>query len=172
MLPQQLGSSRTSLQSNHLLQTPDSFIRAPLPGMSKATAIIHAGPALGARFTEYTAEMEAGGKLGPADKPTLLLCLQWSSDVEWRNPGKRLLRVRSAGADRCNRIQAHRHRKTLSKHWKRRSRALHRQRSAHPATAVNGRRRRARAVAHPGRTRIRFRRQPHDLRTRRSAQSR
>jgi (S)-ureidoglycine aminohydrolase len=66
MLPQQLGSSRTSLQSNHLLQTPDSFIRAPLPGMFKATAIIHAGPALGARFTEYTAEMEAGGKLESA----------------------------------------------------------------------------------------------------------
>jgi (S)-ureidoglycine aminohydrolase len=34
--------------------------------MEKATAIIHAGPAVGARFTEYTAEMEEGGQLGPA----------------------------------------------------------------------------------------------------------
>jgi (S)-ureidoglycine aminohydrolase len=75
MLPQQLGSSRTSLQSNHLLQTPDSFIRAPLPGMSKATAIIHAGPALGARFTQYTAEMEAGGKLGPATTQRFFLVI-------------------------------------------------------------------------------------------------
>jgi (S)-ureidoglycine aminohydrolase len=61
---QQLGSSRTSHQSNHLFQTPDSFVRAPLPGMQNATAIIHAGPALGAGFLEYTAEMKAGGKLG------------------------------------------------------------------------------------------------------------
>src|ERR1022692_1374316 len=61
---QQLGSSRTSHQSNHLLQTPDSFVRAPLPGMQNATAIIHAGPALGAGFLEYTAELQAGGELG------------------------------------------------------------------------------------------------------------
>jgi (S)-ureidoglycine aminohydrolase len=66
MLSQQLGSSRTSLKPDHLLHSPDSFVRAPLPGMEKCTAIIHAGPALGARFTEYTAEMEEGGKLGPA----------------------------------------------------------------------------------------------------------
>jgi (S)-ureidoglycine aminohydrolase len=65
MLPQHLGSSRTSLKPDHLLHTPDSFVRAPLPGMQKSTAIIHTGPAVGARFTEYTAEMEAGGKLSP-----------------------------------------------------------------------------------------------------------
>jgi (S)-ureidoglycine aminohydrolase len=64
MLPSQLGHSRTSLQSNHLLQTPDSFVRAPLPGMKNATAVIHAGPSLGARFVEYTAEMQTGGTLG------------------------------------------------------------------------------------------------------------
>jgi (S)-ureidoglycine aminohydrolase len=46
------------------LQTPDTFVRAALPGMERATAIIHAAPALGARFTQYTAEMEAGGALG------------------------------------------------------------------------------------------------------------
>ena len=33
--------------------------------MEKATAIVHAGPAIGANFTHYTAEMEEGGKLGP-----------------------------------------------------------------------------------------------------------
>jgi (S)-ureidoglycine aminohydrolase len=66
MQPQQLGASRTSLKHDHLLHTPDAFIRAPLPGMRKATAIIHTGPAIGAGFTEYTAEMEAGGSLGPA----------------------------------------------------------------------------------------------------------
>ena len=56
--------SRTSLKSDHLLQTPDSFVRAPLPGMTNGTAIVHAGPALGANFTEYTAELQSGGTLG------------------------------------------------------------------------------------------------------------
>jgi (S)-ureidoglycine aminohydrolase len=64
MQPQQLGSTRTSLKADHLLQAPDSFIRAPLPGMTKAIAVIHTGLAVGARFTEYTAEMEEGGTLG------------------------------------------------------------------------------------------------------------
>ncbi len=34
--------------------------------MAKATAIVHAGPALGANFTQYTAEFEAGGSLAPS----------------------------------------------------------------------------------------------------------
>ena len=32
--------------------------------MKKCSAVVHVGPALGARFTEYTAEFEAGGELG------------------------------------------------------------------------------------------------------------
>ena len=62
----QLGSSRSSHRHDHLLHTPDAFVRAGLPGMKKATAIVHAAPALGAAFTQYTAEFEAGGSLGPA----------------------------------------------------------------------------------------------------------
>jgi (S)-ureidoglycine aminohydrolase len=61
-----LGHTRSVLRRDHLLQTPDTFIRAPLPGMRKATAVVHAGPAVGAGFVEYTAEMEAGGELGPS----------------------------------------------------------------------------------------------------------
>ena len=62
---QNLGFTRSSFQKDHLLQTPDTFVRAPLPGMVKCTAIVHAAPAIGARFTQYTAEFEAGGRLGP-----------------------------------------------------------------------------------------------------------
>lgn len=40
-------------------------MRAPLPGMHKSTAIIHTAPAATARFTQYTAEFEPGGTLGP-----------------------------------------------------------------------------------------------------------
>jgi (S)-ureidoglycine aminohydrolase len=59
-----LGQTRSSHERNHLLLTPDTFVRTALPGMKKASAIIHVGPALGAGFTEYTAEFEPKGELG------------------------------------------------------------------------------------------------------------
>ena len=59
----QFGHTRGARHPDHLLQTPDTFVRAPLPGMQKATAIIHVAPAAGARFTEYTVEFESGGRL-------------------------------------------------------------------------------------------------------------
>lgn len=59
----ELGETRSCHRANHLLLTPDTFVRAPLPGMKKVTAIVHASPRLGARFTQYTAEFEAGGEL-------------------------------------------------------------------------------------------------------------
>ena len=61
-----LGLTRSALRRDHLLQTPDTFVRAPLPGMVAATAVVHVGPALGAKFTQYTAELQPGGSLGPA----------------------------------------------------------------------------------------------------------
>lgn len=61
-----LGQTRSSHQRNHLLLTPDTFVRTTLPGMKGASAIVHISPALGAGFTQYTAEFEAGGELGSA----------------------------------------------------------------------------------------------------------
>lgn len=61
-----LGHTRSARYPDHLLQTPDTFVRAPLPGMHGATAIVHAAPAIGAKFTQYTAEFEADGTLAPA----------------------------------------------------------------------------------------------------------
>lgn len=49
-----------------MLLTPDTFVRAPLPGMDRATAIIHVSSAVGAGFMQYTAEFEPGGALQPA----------------------------------------------------------------------------------------------------------
>jgi len=65
---QHLGHTRSSYQRDHLLHTPDTFVRAPLPGMRNATAIVHAGPAMGAGFTQYTVELERDGsfQLGQA----------------------------------------------------------------------------------------------------------
>jgi len=73
---QHLGQSRCSLQGDHSLITPDTFVRAPLPGMRNATAIVHAAPATGAGFTEYTAEFEAGGTLGPVDGERFVFVLE------------------------------------------------------------------------------------------------
>lgn len=61
-----LGSTRSAHRADHLLQTPDTFVRAPLPGMKNGTAIVHIGPACGARFTQYTAEFQADGSLDPS----------------------------------------------------------------------------------------------------------
>ncbi len=59
-----LGRTRSAQQPNHLLLTPDTFVRTTLPGMKACLAIVHVSPALGARFTEYTAEFETKGELG------------------------------------------------------------------------------------------------------------
>jgi (S)-ureidoglycine aminohydrolase len=60
-----LGATRSSLKADHLLQTPDTFIRTPLPGAEDVEFIVHAAPQLGAGFTQMTAEFAAEGKLGP-----------------------------------------------------------------------------------------------------------
>ena len=58
---QQLGHTRSAYHRDHLLHTPDAFVRAPLPGMDRVTAIVHVAPQTGATFTQYTAEFEAHG---------------------------------------------------------------------------------------------------------------
>jgi (S)-ureidoglycine aminohydrolase len=73
---EQLGYTRSAHRSNHLVQTPDTFVRAPLPGMKQATAIVHIAPAAGAAFTEYTAEFETGGYLGDTPAQRFVYVLQ------------------------------------------------------------------------------------------------
>ena len=69
-----LGSTRSSLKPDHLLQTPDTFIRSPLPGADGVEFIIHAAPQLGARFTQMTAEFVAGGDARPRAGAAISLC--------------------------------------------------------------------------------------------------
>jgi (S)-ureidoglycine aminohydrolase len=63
---QHLGATRSSLKPDHLLQTPDTFVRIPLPHSPGVDFIVHAGPQLGARFTQMTAEFAPQGVLGPS----------------------------------------------------------------------------------------------------------
>jgi (S)-ureidoglycine aminohydrolase len=80
-----LGYTRSARRLEHLLLTPDTFVRAPLPGMKRSTAVIHAGPAMGAAFMEYTAEFEGGGELGPAHTQRFLYVLEGKIVLELEN---------------------------------------------------------------------------------------
>src|SRR5208337_5414318 len=77
-----LGLTRSSLKADHLLQTPNTFVRSPLPGAEGVEFIIHATPQLGARFTEMTAEFVAGGSLGPAPAQRFLCVLDGKLEIK------------------------------------------------------------------------------------------
>ncbi|HWY54202.1 MAG TPA: (S)-ureidoglycine aminohydrolase [Terriglobales bacterium] len=77
-----LGHTRSSRKHDHLFLTPDSFVRTTLPGMQSCLAIVHASPAIGARFTQYTAEFEPGGELGPTNAQRFIFVLEGELQVE------------------------------------------------------------------------------------------
>jgi (S)-ureidoglycine aminohydrolase len=79
---QNLGHTRSAHRANHFLQTPDTFVRAPLPGMAGATAIVHVSPAEGAKFTQYTAEFESAGSLGPTAAQRFVYVIEGSLMAE------------------------------------------------------------------------------------------
>ena len=78
----QLGHTRGAHKADHLLHTPDTFVRAPLPGMRNATAIVHVGPAAGALFTQYTVEFESGGELGASSSQRFIYILEGSLAID------------------------------------------------------------------------------------------
>ncbi len=77
-----LGQTRSSHQRNHILLTPDTFVRTALPGMKNGSAIMHIAPTLGAAFTEYTAELEPKGELGPTSAQRFLYVQEGTVTVE------------------------------------------------------------------------------------------
>jgi (S)-ureidoglycine aminohydrolase len=64
-----------------MLQTPDTFVRTPLPGAEDVEFIIHAAPQLGARFTQMTAEFAAGGTLGPTPAQRFIYLIEGQLEV-------------------------------------------------------------------------------------------
>jgi (S)-ureidoglycine aminohydrolase len=76
-----LGQTRSTNQRDHVLHTPETFVRAALPGMELATAVVHISPAGGAAFTQYTAELEPGGKLGPTSNQRFIYALEGAADL-------------------------------------------------------------------------------------------
>jgi len=62
-------------------------VRTTLPGMKNAFAIVHVSPALGAAFTEYTAEFEPKGELGNTSAQRFIYVLEGALALEAK--GKR-----------------------------------------------------------------------------------
>src|SRR4051794_12045035 len=72
----ELGNTRSANCIDHLLQTPDTFVRIPLPGIVNGVAIVHVAPARGAKFLQYTAELQAGGCLQPVEVQRFVYVLE------------------------------------------------------------------------------------------------
>ncbi|HEY6372217.1 MAG TPA: (S)-ureidoglycine aminohydrolase [Candidatus Sulfotelmatobacter sp.] len=85
-----LGRTRSSQKPNHLLLTPDTFVRTTLPGMKGGAAIVHVSPAVGAKFTQYTAEFEVGGELGPTSAQRFIFVIAGGAKVEGDRKSKTL----------------------------------------------------------------------------------
>ena len=94
---QNLGVTRARYRHDHFLLTPDTFVRAPLPGMERAVAIVHAAPAHGAGFTEYTVEFEPRGAMSVGAHQTFIYVLEGAVALDGRTS-------RRAASPICRRI--------------------------------------------------------------------
>ena len=72
----QPDGTRSALRRSHLLHTPESFVRTPLPGLSGGLAIVHASPELGAAFCWMTMEIDAGGSLAAGEHSRFFFLLE------------------------------------------------------------------------------------------------
>lgn len=96
---QRLGQTRSGYQRDHMLLTPETFVRAPLPGMERATAIVHVSPRVGAGFTQYTAEFESAGSMQPASEQRFVYVLEGELNVLGRVLGPDQYAYIPAGMD-------------------------------------------------------------------------
>jgi (S)-ureidoglycine aminohydrolase len=76
-----LGHTRSTHRRDHLLHTPDTFVRTPLPGLTRGLAIVHIAPAAGAAFTQFTAQLEPTGTLAPTPHQRFVYVLSGAADL-------------------------------------------------------------------------------------------
>ena len=76
-----LGHTRSAHRRDHLLQTPDTFVRMSLPSIERGAAIVHTSAANGAEFTQYTAELEATGILKATEDQRFLYLMEGSVEI-------------------------------------------------------------------------------------------
>lgn len=71
-----LGSTRSANRRDHLLLTPDTSVRTPLPGLTNGMTIVHVCPQAGAAFTMMTVEFEPGGTFSQGPTQRFLYVLE------------------------------------------------------------------------------------------------
>jgi (S)-ureidoglycine aminohydrolase len=76
-----LGETRSSNRRDHLLHTPDTFVRTSIPSIEGGAVVVHVSPAVGAGFTEYTAEFADGGALNATFAQRFVYVLSGSVEV-------------------------------------------------------------------------------------------
>jgi (S)-ureidoglycine aminohydrolase len=91
-----LGQTRSVNRRDHLLLTPDTFVRTPLPGLIGGLAIVHVAPAAGAAFTMMTLELEPDATLIQGATQRFLYVLE--GDLELEEPGKPIPHSLSPGS--------------------------------------------------------------------------
>jgi len=91
-----LGQTRSANRRDHLLLTPDTFIRTPLPGLTGGLAIVHVAPQAGAAFTMMTVELDARGTL--TDAPTQRLLYVLEGKLTLAEPGNKKPHKLSGGS--------------------------------------------------------------------------
>jgi (S)-ureidoglycine aminohydrolase len=84
-------STRSSIQRNHALITPESHVQSYLPGWRDTKAILLIAPAMGANFMQYIALLEPGGLSGPSAPGIERFCYVLEGEVE----------VTEGGGSRC-----------------------------------------------------------------------
>jgi (S)-ureidoglycine aminohydrolase len=83
-----LGHTRGVNRRDHLLQTPDTFVRITLPGLQGGVAVVHVSPAVGAGFTQCTVELETEGTLTATAAQRFVYVLEGSVDLATGNSFK------------------------------------------------------------------------------------
>jgi (S)-ureidoglycine aminohydrolase len=91
-----LGQTRSANRRDHLLLTPDTFIRTPLPGLAGGFAIVHVAPQAGAAFTMMTVELDANGTL--TDAPTQRFLYVLEGKLTLTEPGSKKPHKLSVGS--------------------------------------------------------------------------
>jgi (S)-ureidoglycine aminohydrolase len=82
-----LGQTRSANCADHLLQTPDTFVRIPLPWIANGVAVAHVAPARGAQFTQYTVELESGGTMKSTAAQRFVYVLEGAIEFRSRRLG-------------------------------------------------------------------------------------
>lgn len=65
---QPFGYTRSSIQRNHALITPDTHVASPLVGWKNASAVTHISPAIGAGFVQFSAILARDARSGTPGK--------------------------------------------------------------------------------------------------------